>query len=254
MQTKPQLPSIFLTGAWRWLVMLNFEIDPAILAPRVPRGTQLDFHDGKCFVSLVGFLFRDTRVLGISIPWHGDFEEVNLRFYVRHEVAGEVRRGVVFIREIVPRTAIAIVAQWAYNEPYIALPMRHSLKLPGGSPPTAEQLATPTGITYQWLWRRKWNELHFEPEGEGALPSPGSHAEFITEHYFGYTAQRNGATVEYRVEHPTWRQWQSKNASFNVDVSSLYGEQFAPFVQGKPFSAFMADGSPIIVRRPSLIT
>lgn len=238
---------IFLTGAWRWLVMLNFEVDPKTLANRVPRGCLLDDHQGRYFVSLVGFLFYETRVLGIPIPWHRTFEEVNLRFYVRREVNDEIRRGVVFIREIVPRLAIAAVARWAYNEPYIALPMRHTLKPPAGD------LAPPSAINYQWLWQRKWNEMHFAPQGEGAIPVSGSHEEFITEHYYGYTRQSNGSTIEYRVEHPIWRQWSSLDYHFQVDVASLYGEEFAPFVRGKAFSALLAEGSPIIVRKPTLM-
>jgi uncharacterized protein len=248
MAHAPRLPGVFLTGAWRWLVMLNFEVDPKVLEHRVPKGTLLDNHDGKVFVSLVGFLFRETRVMGISIPWHGAFEEVNLRFYVRREIDDEVRRGVVFIREIVPKSAIALVAKWTYNEPYIALPMRHTLiqtALPGDFPPSE--------VSYQWLWQKRWNELRLVPSGGGALPVPGSHEEFITEHYFGYTAQRNGSTIEYRVEHPSWRQWSAQDASFDVDVASLYGEEFAPFVKNKPYTAFLAEGSPIVVRRPSLI-
>lgn len=248
MPNSPRLPGIFLTGAWRWLVMLNFEIDPRLLVDRVPKGCVLDQHDGRVFVSLVGFLFRDTRVLGISIPWHGAFEEVNLRFYVRRHVGDEVRRGVVFIREIVPRRAIAIVAKWAYNEPYISLPMRHTLGR------AKSDAALPDEVSYQWLWRGKWNELRFEPQGDGVVPLPGSHEEFITEHYFGYTRQVDGSTVEYRVEHAIWRQWTASEATFDVDVASLYGEEFAPFVKGKPYSALLAEGSPIIVRRPSRLS
>jgi uncharacterized protein YqjF (DUF2071 family) len=235
----------FLTGAWRWLVMLNFEVDPTILQSRVPRGTVLDQHNGKTYVSLVGFLFRDTRVLGAPIPGHRDFEEVNLRFYVRRELENEVRRGVVFVREIVPRSAVAAVARWTYNEPYITLPMRHTI-----TPPQPVGEEAPREAAYQWQWRGRWNELRLSPTGEGALPAAGSHEEFITEHYFGYTKQRDGSTIEYRVEHPTWRQWKAAEATFDVDVATLYGEEFAPFIKGTPASALFADGSPIVVRRP----
>ena len=120
-------PRVFLTGEWRYLAMLNYRVDAALLEPFVPHGTTLDDWQGTTYVSLVGFLFRDTRVLGVPIPLHRDFEEVNLRFYVRREADGEVRRGVTFIKEIVPRPAIATVARLAYNEPYVALPMRHSI-------------------------------------------------------------------------------------------------------------------------------
>ena len=76
-------PRPFLTARWEHLAMLNFEIDPQRLAPLVPTGTELDFHEGRTFVSIVGFVFRDTRVRGWAIPRHRDFEELNLRFYVR---------------------------------------------------------------------------------------------------------------------------------------------------------------------------
>src|SRR6478735_9893003 len=107
----------FLTAEWRDLVMANYEIDPSMLADRVPRGTELDLHEGRCFVSLVGFMFLETRVMGFPVPFHTNFEEVNLRFYVKRKTEDEVRRGVVFIKEIVPRYAISTVARVMYGEP-----------------------------------------------------------------------------------------------------------------------------------------
>src|SRR6185503_10439864 len=104
------------TAHWRFLMMLNYEVDPSVLHPLVPRGTELDTWHGRTYASVVGFLFLDTRVLGLAIPFHRDFEEVNLRFYVRRREAEAWRRGVVFIKEIVPRWAIATVARVAYNE------------------------------------------------------------------------------------------------------------------------------------------
>src|SRR5689334_2274538 len=101
----------FLRAEWRDLVMLNYESPAGLLDPLVPAGVELDRWRGTLYVSVVGFLFRDTRVLGIPIPFHRTFEEVNLRFYVRRELDGDVRRGVVFVRELVPRRAIATVAR-----------------------------------------------------------------------------------------------------------------------------------------------
>src|SRR6185295_4061969 len=112
----------FLTAEWRYLAMLNYEIDPAVLSPLVPRGTELGRWNGKTFVSMVGFLFLNTRVMVLSIPFHCDFEEINLRCYVRHRAADGWRRGVVFVKEIVPRAAIAWTARWLYDENYVALP------------------------------------------------------------------------------------------------------------------------------------
>ena len=229
----------FLTAEWRTLVMLNWEVDPGILRPYVPRGTELDAWQGKTFVSAVGFLFLGTRVLGVPVPFHRDFEEVNLRFYVGRRGPEGWRRGVCFIREIVPRRAIAALARAIYNERYVALPMRHHVQL-GAEGGEAE---------YGWAFGGRWNTLRARFTGSPAPLLPGSEEEFITEHYWGYTAQRDGGTVEYRVEHPSWRVWTAAGAALDADVAALYGVEFAQALSALPSSAFVADGSPITVRR-----
>src|SRR6267154_1965683 len=107
--------------------MLNHVVDPRLIASLVPSGTEIDFENGETFLSVVGFLFLDTRLLGVPVPFHRDFEEVNLRFYVRRKSADTWRRGVVFIREFVPRCAIAFVARTFYGENYVAVPMKHQI-------------------------------------------------------------------------------------------------------------------------------
>ncbi len=236
-------PSPFLTAEWRHLVMLNFEIDPRVLRDRVPRGTELDFWNGRTFVSLVGFRFLNTRVLGLRIPFHTNFDEVNLRFYVRHKSGDEWRRGVVFIKEIVPRAAIALVARWAYNEQYIALPMKSVVD------PPVESNRHHGLIRYSWKWERCWNEVSATISGEPMPLVAGSEEEFITEHYWGYAAQQDRSTLEYRVEHPSWRVWRATESRFDGDASSLYGIEFADILTSHPSSAFVAEGSEIIVRR-----
>jgi uncharacterized protein YqjF (DUF2071 family) len=179
--------------------LLNYAIDPGILAPLVPQGTELDTWQGRTLVSVVGFRFLRTRVLGLPVPFHTNFDEINLRFYVRRVVAEEVRRGVVFIREVVGLPAIATVARWAYHEPYVALPTRHHIEMDGAS--GANGLAR-----YQWRQQR-WYTLEATISGPSRPLEPGSQAEFITEHYWGYTRQRDGGTIEYRVTHPRWQVW-----------------------------------------------
>src|SRR4030095_3417706 len=116
----------FLTAEWRDLILANYEVYPEVLHALVPAGTTLDLHEGRCFVSLVGFMFLNTRVLGVPVPFHVNFEEVNLRLYVKRETADETRRGVCFVKEIVPRRAIAYIARTFYGEPYEAWAMRNS--------------------------------------------------------------------------------------------------------------------------------
>jgi uncharacterized protein YqjF (DUF2071 family) len=233
----------FLTAEWRWLAMLNYEVDPVILKPRVPRGTELDGWQGRTFVSVVGFRFLDTRVRGWAIPFHRNFEEVNLRFYVRRLGDDGWRRGVVFVREIVPRWAIATLARLVYGENYLALPMRHRVDLPRG------EASTRGGVEYGWRHGGRWQGLRAEVAGAPRPPGPGSQEEFITEHYWGYAAQRDGGTAEYRVEHPPWPVWRASDCTLDCDVAALYGPEFASSLSGAPASAFVAVGSPVIVHQ-----
>ena len=235
-------PPVFLGAEWRYLAFLNYEVDPAVLAAHVPRGTELDDRDGRVFVSMVGFRFLKTRVLGIPFPFHQNFDEVNLRFYVRRRLPGQEgwRRGTVFVHEIVPRWFIATTARLLYNEPYLACPMQHAV----------EHTATTLRTEYRWKHSGHWNTL--SAEGAGGEPQPieaGSEADFITDHFWGYNRQRNGSTMEYQVEHPRWRMWMAHASHFDCRVAELYGPGFVPFLQGKPSSVFVAEGAPVTIRR-----
>jgi uncharacterized protein YqjF (DUF2071 family) len=236
----------FLSAEWRYLVMLNYEVDPALLSPDVPAGTNLDFYDGKTFVSVVGFMFLSTKVLGLSIPMHRDFEEVNLRFYVYRKAPDGLRRGVAFIKEIVPRRGIAAIARLRYNENYVGLPMKHRID-------TSEPNAAPKEVEYSWRFGGRWNHVGLAIAGDLQEMTPGSLDEFIAEHYWGYTAQRGGGCLEYRVEHPRWRIWKADQFWLECEVAALYGEKFTRPLAGAPVSAFVAEGSEITVYRGARI-
>ena len=235
--------SIFLTAEWRYLVMLNYAVGRDVLLPLVPPGTELDFFGDRTFLSVVGFHFKRTRLFGIAIPLHSEFEEVNLRFYVRRRTDVGWRRGVVFVRELVPRRAIAFIARTFYGEPYSALPMRHSIEQSGAR------------VRVEYAWRRSglWESLRAVGTGQPQTVASGSEEEFITEHYWGYTA-RGARCNEYQVEHPQWRVWRAVEATLDADVSGLYGERFVESLSTRPTSAFIADGSPITVRRKCVLT
>ncbi len=222
--------------------MSNYVVDPRLLASLVPPGTEIDFENGETFLSIVGFLFLDTRLLGLPIPLHRDFEEVNLRFYVRRKSADTWRRGVVFIRELVPKRAIATIARTFYGEPYLAVPMKYEI----------EHVDSNLKVEFSWQRRRKWESLKMRATGEPQIVPAGSHAEFISEHYWGYTSLRSGCS-EYRVEHPRLKIWNASDFEFNADVATLYGEQFAETLNQPPWSAFIAEGSPITIHRREIL-
>jgi uncharacterized protein YqjF (DUF2071 family) len=233
---------VFLTAEWKYLAILNYRVPPELLVPLVPDGTTLDLWNGIAYLSVVGLLFRDTRILGLPIPWHRTFEEVNLRFYVRREVAGEIRRAATFIREIVPRRAVATVARLAYNEPYRALPMRHQIRLEASR-------GEPTLVEYEWKATSEWAGLRITPDGPSAPLVPGSEEEFITQHYWGYTRQRDGSAVEYEVRHSAWRIWSARDVALYGNLSHAFGE-FSEHLHGAPHSAWLADGSAVSVHAP----
>jgi uncharacterized protein len=237
-------PRPFLTATWRYLAMLNYEVPSTLLLPHLPLGTELDTWAGVALASVVGFRFLDTRVMGLAVPGHRDFEEVNLRFYVRRRAGdGEWRRGVVFLRELVPQPAIAAVAGRCYNEPYLAVPMRHQLDLAGASE------GEPGCARYGWRLGGRWHQLEVTTAGLPTVPAPDSETAFVAEHHWGYTRQRDGGTKEYRVEHPPWRVWAAAGARFDCDVGAVYGAGFAEYLSDPPRSAFLAEGSAVTVYR-----
>ena len=232
-------PRAFLAAEWRYVAMLNYEVDPALFTGLVPSGTELDLWQGKNFISLIGLRFLNMKVLGVPVPFHGDFDEINLRFYVRCREGNELRRGVAFIREIVPRRAVATIARVLYNEQYVTRPTSHRF----------ERSEAGISAQYSWTGGHDRGQLRLSVNGDPQLPGEGSLQQFIAEHYWGYSAQRGGGSMEYRVEHPPWRLWSSHDATFEGDVAELYGRELAANVGNRPASAFLAEGSGITVFR-----
>jgi len=231
------MPAKFLTATWKNLIMANYIIDPAILSSYLPHKTLVDDFNGNIYISLVGFMFEDTRLLGMRIPFHVNFEEVNLRFYVRYNDNGEWKRGTVFIREIVPKRAISFIANAIYHENYCTKRMAHFCK-------TVEE---EIHLGYHWKHRQRWNKLEAMIEPVALLMQPGSEEEFIAEHYWGYSKYNDTTTYEYNVLHPTWKVFPVKDYLVDCDFAGLYGNAFASLENIKPNSVFVAEGSEVAV-------
>jgi uncharacterized protein len=228
----------FLTAEWRKLIMVQYRVEPAALEPYLPAGLELDLYEGRCFVSLVGFLFDRVRLKGVAIPFHTRFEEANLRFYVRRRDAdGTSRRGVVFVREFVPRAAITFVANRFYEEPYATVPMRHEIVHSGDG----------LRVAYEWKFGGKWSSMAVEAEPKPLAIATGSVEEFITEHYWGFTKRSDGATSQYEVKHPHWEVYPVRKCAIEADFGALYGERFAGLNGVEPESILLAEGSAVSV-------
>jgi len=239
----------FLTADWRWLVMLNYEVDPSALQSYVPMGTELDLYQGKCLVSIVGFLFDGAKLFGrVPIPLHASFEEVNLRFYVKRRIGDQTRRGVAFVKELVPSHSVTWVARLVFHENYQRVPMRHLITW---NDPTSPQRGGQ--FEYQWQSNGHWSKLCGKTHGPLADLEPESIAEFIVEHYWGYSKRRDGATFEYAVEHPRWKVWQAESCSFETDIHALCGERFVRPLSSEPHSALIAEGSPVVLYHGAIV-
>ncbi|MCA0236684.1 MAG: DUF2071 domain-containing protein [Bacteroidetes bacterium] len=238
------MPSAFLTAQWRRLVMLNYAIEPERLLPFLPAHTELDIWNDTCYVSLVGFRFLDTRLKGIAIPFHRDFTEINLRFYVRrNDPQTGWKRGVVFISELVPLPAIAWVANTVYREHYGVRTMRHQW--------FEEREMKQT--EYAWRQHGRWHSFGVQTDPAPVVMKPGSEAEFITEHYWGYARRNATQTIEYQVEHPRWEVYPIRAWHGEVDFGAVYGPAFSDLNTKDPVSVFLAEGSEVVVRSRTVI-
>ena len=229
------MKSTFLHTEWRKLIMVNYEVNPAVLKPYLPYGTELDSWNGKYYVSVVGFKFLNTKVKGIKFPFHVNFEQVNLRFYVKRKVNGEVKKGVVFIKEIIDKTIVKFIARTLYKENYVQYPMKHSWK----------EVSDQLDIKYEWKLNDKWNSIVVQAKKELSKTKEGSQERFIAEHYWGYIKINKKKSYEFRVEHPEWKMYSLIDYKIDVDFKECYGNDFEILQNQEPTSVFLVEGSEV---------
>lgn len=227
----------FLSARWENLIMANYQVSPSILMPYLPAGVELDYHQNNAYVSLVGFMFKETSLLHIPIPFWGTFEEINLRFYVKRKDGETEKRGVVFINETVPYTSVAWLANKLYHEHYTAIPTKNKISIDKEF----------KHIQYDWKINDSWNHLAVNTSNVSDEMIPGKLEEFIFEHYFGYTKLSNSESQEYKVNHPRWKINQVLDYSIKCDFTSMYGDDFAFLEHQHPASVMVAEGSNVSV-------
>jgi uncharacterized protein len=235
--------SIFLSASWEHLIMFNYELPPEVLIPYLPKGTALDLYKGKAYASIVGFKFNNTKVFGIQWPYHTNFEEVNLRFYIKYFDGTTWKRGVTFISELVPKHIIAYTANALYNEHYKALRMKHNIIMDKNL----------LQINYDWKYKGAWNTMKVVAENEPTIIEKDSMEEFIFEHYWGYNQKNKNTIIEYGVEHERWQVYPITDSFLECNIEKLYGATFVPYLSKKPDSVYLAKGSSVVVRKPHFI-
>lgn len=228
---------VFLKAKWENIIMANYEIDPKLLIPYLPNGVSLDLFNGKAYVSLVGFMFKNTKLFNVPIPFFGSFEEINLRFYVIRKEGNIFKRGVVFINETIPYQLVAWVANKLYNEHYTVVPTKHELS---GNNKTKQ-------IKFEWLLQKKWNTIAVEYESKTESMKTGSLEKFIYEHYYGFTKINDIKTEEYQLRHPSWKIHKVTDYKIDCDFEAMYGKSFSILSQTQPIEVFIAEGSDVAI-------
>ena len=228
----------FLNANWENLIMANYTIDPNTLTPYLPKGVELDFYNGETFISLVGFMFKNTKIFQIPIPGYGTFEEINLRFYVTRKEGSKLKRGVVFINETVPNKFVAFIANSLYNEHYTAVPTKHEWSIHAES----------KTIKYLWKLGNKWNSLSVNAGVEKKAMAKESFEEFIFEHYYGYSMINKTTSEEYEIEHTRWKINEVVEYKINCDFEEMYGKDFYFLNNSNPKNVILAEGSSIGVK------
>lgn len=231
-----------ITAEWRKLILANYIVEADVLTRYLPFKTEPDLLNGHCFVSLVGFMFLETRTLGFKFPFHVNFEEVNLRFYVKHFHEGKWKRGVVFIKEIVPLPGITLIANTVYHEHYATHPMKHNWNI------SNDEL----GISYKWK-KKNWHTLGISSHSRPIPMLPGSEEMFFTDQHWGFTRIQPDLTYQYEVAHPDWNYYKTKKFEIDVEFETLYGRDFAFLNHQNPYSVFLAEGSEISLKKSPII-
>lgn len=227
----------FLSARWENLIMANYEVDPTLLEPYLPKGLELDFYEDTALVSLVGFMFKKTNLFNIPVPFFGTFEEINLRFYVKRVEGNSIKRGVVFIKELVPYPAVAWLANILYKEHYTVIPTNSVI----------QENESTKRISYQWEMKTIWNHFAATAKFKTKEMQVGSLEEFIFEHYYGYTKLNEQKTQEYQVYHPRWLINEVLSCSVFCDFKTLFGKKFSYLAYEEPHSVIMAEGSEVTV-------
>jgi uncharacterized protein YqjF (DUF2071 family) len=230
--------TIFLKAQWENIIMANYEIDPEILYPYLPKGVELDLYKGKAYVSLVGFMFKKTKLFNVAIPWFGTFEEINLRFYVIRKEGDKWKRGVVFINETIPYPIVAWMANKLYKEHYTVVPTRHEISIEKNK----------QNVNFEWLLNKKWNSIYVEATTDSKAMKNQSLEKFIYEHYYGYTKIDEHNTEEYKLQHPSWMVNEVLDYKIDCDFTAMYGESFSVLNTAKPEAVFIAEGSSVAIQ------
>ena len=209
------------------LLMLNYAAAPEVLQPFVPAGTELDLLEGSAFVSVVAF--RGVNLRAYRLPLKREVRQINVRFYVRREEAGALRRGAVFLKELVSSRRVARGGRVGYGEPFEYAPIIAS----------AEEAGEARIIRYDWGRREQACSVAAARTAPPRAAVAGTPESFFTERHWGYNRTSRGRTREYRVEHPPWLVSPARVVAAPADPGGYKVPVLSEVLMAAPHSAYV---------------
>jgi hypothetical protein len=173
---------------WRDLLFLHWPVPAAALRPLVPRGLDVDEHEGTAYVGLVPFALEGVRFAGTPEALGLAFLETNVRTYVH---AGGREPGVLFFSLDASSWLACAGARASYGLPYFPAAMRERRE------GRAIEHATRRRAL---LGRGPRCDVRYEPLGAPAAAAPGSLEHFLCERYLLHV-ERLGRVFTGQVHH-----------------------------------------------------
>ncbi|MDC0257422.1 DUF2071 domain-containing protein [Crocinitomicaceae bacterium] len=225
------------------MISANYVVDPEFIKKYIPKGTELELFEGKCYVSLVAFLYSNTKLMKVPVPFHRKFEEINLRLYVKRKIGeNEWRSEVAFPKLFFPKRAVSIVANTIYKEKYETRRMNHSWS------EDSEYLHTRYGIK-----KGDWHNINVVTNKQAEPIAPNTPEHLFSKHYWGTAQINNEKCTVYEVDRSEWNIYKTVDSDISFDFASVFGSDFHALTNLEPESVQLFDGSPVTVYKKSIL-
>ena len=240
----------FVSAYWSDLILLSYAVPDRLLLPRIAP-FDLDYWDGQAYVSVVGFHFGKTRILGVPpgplLPNVANFAQWNLRTYVRRKVnevgsshAKQAAGGIVFLKEFVPSPMVTGLVRTLYNENYVTAPLSLTLQSEGNT----------LDVCYSLEVGGRKHTIAAKSVLAPSKLKAGSADEFFIERYWGSPGAYGNKVISFQIAHAPWNTYDISSCDVDADFGLLYGKDWEFLNNRKPDYAAWCDGSSVGISWP----
>lgn len=221
----------FTLQSWRDVVFLHWRVDPDVVAPLLPPGTEPDLVDGTTWIGVVGLRMTDLRVGPVPYP---SFLELNIRLY---SCGTSGQRAVVFRAMEASEPVFAAASRSSTRLPYTWAAMRftHAGRRIGFA--TRRRLPRPSGTG-----------LRFEVEYDAAPHEPSATEAALTARW-SLHQRWYGPTLRWPVTHPAWPLHRGRLVTWHDE--GLLAAVGLPTLSDPPESVLYSPATTVRFGRPS---